>query len=223
MRQGLSLLASSLVLGGLVFLGAGCETRGVGPGRDAGTMRDGQVIGPNGCTPGAAGFQCDGRTALECRADGTVGSTQDCSLTGGVCVVDLGCRLCRPNSFQCNGNNVERCNADGTAFEPFATCDAAAGQMCNPVAGACTSPCEEAASNNSYIGCEYWPVTTLNSQVASEFAPAVVVSNPQTMPANVSVTGPGGFSVNRTVAAGATETIELQWVSALRGTIGEEA
>jgi hypothetical protein len=138
-------------------------------------------------------------------------------------VSGLGCRLCRPNSFQCSGNDIERCNADGTGFDPYATCDADSGQACNATIGACTNPCQDAASSNSYIGCEYWPVTTSNSQVDSAFLPAIVVANPQSVAADVSITGPGGFSREVTLVPGGTETVELPWVDALKGQIATEA
>ena len=178
---------------------------------------------PSMCVAGMPGFRCMGNEAVECLPDGTDGTTTNCVAAGQVCVAGVGCTTCRPNEFQCNGNNVERCNGTGTGWEPHATCDAATGQMCNSVVGACTSPCDDAAASNSYIGCEYWPVTTLNSQVNRDFSPAVVISNPQSSPAMITVTGPGGFNQMRTVAAGAAETVELPWVDALKGTIGEEA
>lgn len=210
------------VLGGLLVLSAmGCDARPPVSSRDGGGDAD---TPPTSCLPGTSGFHCVGSEAIECNADGTVASRSDCSATSQVCVDGLGCRTCRPNSFRCNGNDVERCNDSGTGYEPHMTCDAGAGRMCNSVIGACTSACDDAAATNSYIGCEYWPVTTLNSQVAGEdFSPAVVVANPQASSVNVTVSGPGGFNQTRTVAAGATETIELPWVAALKQEFRTEA
>jgi len=211
-------LACILMLG---VVGCDAGTRPPG-GRDGGGGPiDGS--GPSMCLPGSPGFRCEGNLAIECLPDGSEGVRSNCVDSGRVCVEGIGCSVCNPNSFQCNGNNIEICNADGTAWNPHATCDAAAGETCNAVVGACTSPCQDAASSNSYIGCEYFPVTTLNSQVAQEFIPAIVVSNPQAEAANVTVTGPAGFNQMRTIGPGAVDTIELPWVSALKGTIGEEA
>lgn len=222
MRNGLKRFLWAPLLASAILPVAGCETGTAIPGRDGGrSMTDGSTPGGS-CRGGSAGFTCEGRTAIECAADGSELSRSDCGAQ--VCVNGLGCRTCRPStSYQCIGESVERCNADGTGYEPFRTCDAAAGETCNSISGACTSLCNDAAASNSYIGCEYWPVTTSNSQVDSGFAPAVVVANPQTVPANVSVTGPAGFSVSRSVAPGATETIELRWVDALKGRAGSEA
>ncbi|MEZ4337608.1 MAG: IgGFc-binding protein [Sandaracinaceae bacterium] len=174
------------------------------------------------CIPGMPGVRCEGNVAVQCNADGSDGTRTNCVDSGQVCAEGVGCTVCRPNSFQCSGNDVQRCNAGGTGWETFQTCDPSTGQMCNSVVGACTSPCDDAAASNSYIGCEYFPVTTLNSQVDPEFTPAIVVSNPQSGPANVTVTGPAGFNQTRTLAAGAVETVELPWVSALKTSFGTE-
>ena len=198
------------------------------PGCDAGTRppsRDGAVDsgGASMCIPGMAGFRCAGNEAIECLSDGSDGSRTNCVDTGRICAHGIGCTTCRPNEFSCADNNVLRCNATGSGTEPFATCDAAMGQMCNSVVGACTSPCDDAAASNSYIGCEYFPVTTLNSQVEADFNPAVVISNPQSQQTTVTVTGPAGFNQTRMIAAGAVETVELPWVATLKGTTGMEA
>ncbi|MCB9591640.1 MAG: IgGFc-binding protein [Sandaracinaceae bacterium] len=213
-----------MALSVLLYIGAaGCDAGPRPPGRDGGGTGgfDGSV--PSVCTPGVPGFRCEGNEAVECLSDGSDGMRTNCVAAGQVCADGVGCTVCRPNAFQCNGNNVERCNPSGTGWESFLTCDATTGQMCNSVVGACTSPCDDAAASNSYIGCEYFPVTTLNSQVNVDFSPAIVVSNPQSEQATVTVTGPGGFNQMRTLAAGAVETIELPWVTTLKGTLGEEA
>lgn len=208
------------VVGGVLFLSAvGCDARPPVTARDGGGDAD---TPPTSCIAGTAGFRCEGSEAIECNADGTVASRSDCSATSQVCVDGLGCRMCRPSSFRCNGNDVERCNDSGTGYEPHMTCDAGAGRMCNSVIGACTSACDDAAATNSYIGCEYWPVTTSNSQVEPEFLPAVVIANPQSAQVNVMITGPGGFSQSISISPGATQTVELPWVSALKGTTGME-
>jgi hypothetical protein len=220
MRNGLYFL-STLALAGL--LSAGCEAGGrPPPGRDGGTTTDGDTMSGT-CVPGSATTVCRGNEAVQCNADGTEAGRTNCADTGQVCVEGTGCAMCRPGSFQCNGNTVESCNATGTGWDPQATCDASAGETCNPTLGRCSSPCADAEASNSYIGCEYWPVTTLNSQLEGDyFAPAIVVSNPQDAPATVTVTGPGGWAMETTVAAGAVDTIELPWVDELRGTITEE-
>lgn len=206
----------------LLLVATACEVRTTTPTRDGGgdPLTDGQV--PSGCSPTAPGLRCFGTEAVDCLPDGSEGARLDCATSGTMCVDGLGCRLCMPGRTQCNGNDVQTCKADGTGWEVSATCDPAAGQTCNASRGVCTSACEEAAKDNSYIGCEYLPVTTSNSQVDAEFIPAVVVANPQTVAVNVTVTGPAGFNQTRSVSPGATETIELPWVSALKGSLGAE-
>lgn len=208
------------LFGGLLLsVVVGCDARPVGT-RDAGGDAD---MPPTGCISGVSGFICLGTTSVECNADGTEASRTECGASGQVCVDGLGCRMCRPGSFRCSGNDVERCSDDGSGYAPHMTCDAAAGRMCNATIGACTSACDDAAASNSYIGCEYWPVTVSNSQVETDFLPAVVVANPQSAQVSVQLTGPAGFSMSTTIAAGATQTIELPWVAALKGTVGEQA
>lgn len=212
------------LVGLVLILGAlGCEAGTRPPGRDGGAGGPDATVGPSMCIAGSPGVRCEGNQAIQCLEDGSEGTVTNCVDMGQVCAHGVGCTTCVPNGFQCNGNNVERCNATGTGWEPVATCDAAMGQMCNSVVGSCTSPCQDAASTNSYIGCEYFPVTTLNSQVAPEFLPAVVISNPQAQPAMITVTGPNGFNQTRTVAGNGVETVELPWVDALKGTLGMES
>jgi hypothetical protein len=81
--------------------------------------------------------------------------------------------------------------------------------------------CAEAAANKSYIGCDYWPTVVANS-VWSIFDFAVVVSNPGSGAATVTVTGPNGSNQMVTVAPGALQKIYLPWVSTLKGADADE-
>jgi len=84
-----------------------------------------------------------------------------------------------------------------------------------------TSPipttCSDSEGRHSYIGCDYWPTVTLNP-VYEQFDFAVAVSNPQTIPVTVTVSG-GALSMAQTVsvAAGQVQAITLPWVDALKG------
>ena len=218
-RNGLSFLIVA-GLAGLAFGSIGCDARTPPIMRDGGG--DGAVV-TTSCFPGGPAFRCEGNLSVACNADGSEGARVNCIDSGQVCVDALGCMTCRPSSFSCQGNDVVRCNTAGTAYEPFMTCDAASGRMCNALVGACTSPCDDAAAANSYEGCDYWPVTTLNSQVDASFIPAVVVANPQTSPVTVTLTRGGSPIDSRTVAPGTVEAINLPWQEELKGTFGEEA
>ncbi|AKF06968.1 Hemagglutinin/hemolysin-related protein [Sandaracinus amylolyticus] len=128
----------------------------------------------------------------------------------------MGCVACLPNRGMCDGDTLQRCRPDGSGYDVVETCDASAGLVCNATSVTCSSPCADAEAANSYIGCEYWPVTTLNSQVASDFPFAVVVANPQSSAAQVTVTRGTAMVRTVTVAPGAVQTIELPWVTELK-------
>jgi hypothetical protein len=76
--------------------------------------------------------------------------------------------------------------------------------------------CEQAVASKSYIGCDYWPTVVANN-VWSIFDFAAVVANAGDAPADVTVTGPGGFSQKVTVAPQQLEKIYLPWVASLKG------
>lgn len=76
--------------------------------------------------------------------------------------------------------------------------------------------CAQAASAESYIGCDFWPTITANP-VWVEFEFAVVVANPQEAPAEVTITGPNSFSTTVSVGPGALETVKLPWIPELKG------
>ena len=103
------------------------------------------------------------------------------------------------------------------------------GGYINPTGGAggssggfVTDPttCEEAALNNSYIGCDYWPTVTANN-VWSIFDFAVVVSNTGNEVADVHVTGTGVDETHQ-VQPGTLTTIYLPWIPALKGADADE-
>jgi hypothetical protein len=76
--------------------------------------------------------------------------------------------------------------------------------------------CDEAVSERSYIGCEYWP-TPVTNNVWSIFDFAVVVANAASSTADVTVTGPGGFSTSTKVDPNTLQTVYLPWNSVLKG------
>jgi IgGFc binding protein len=76
--------------------------------------------------------------------------------------------------------------------------------------------CADAAANKTYIGCDYWP-TVVGNQVWSIFDYAVVVSNPGTTTATVTVTGPNSTNQMAMVPPNQLVTIYLPWVSELKG------
>ncbi len=118
------------------------------------------------------------------------------------------CVTCMPNTQYCVGDTVHQCNAEGTSSTVVTTCDLQNGQVC--AGGACTSLCEQAANQNSYIGCEYWPTTTANpvdSAFDNDFG--VVVHNDNDMPAQVTITKGGSQVAQESVQPGQLKVIKL--------------
>lgn len=76
--------------------------------------------------------------------------------------------------------------------------------------------CAEAASARSYVGCDFWPTVTANP-VWTEFKPAVVVANGGAEVADITVTGPNGFSKTESIPPGELRTVLLEWVDGLKG------
>ncbi|MDF3071274.1 MAG: hypothetical protein K0R38_6875 [Polyangiaceae bacterium] len=76
--------------------------------------------------------------------------------------------------------------------------------------------CEQAAKDQTYVGCDFWPTITANP-VWQEFLPAVVVANGTATAATVTITGPSGFNKSVTIAPDGLETVMLDWVMALKG------
>ena len=183
------------------------------PRFDTGTSPDGTS---GRCTPGM--ILCSGNQRYECNDMGESINQMACP-SGTLCFAGVGCRTCMPNLSRCgvaagHEQQIETCRADGTAWVPGATCDGAQGQTC--VGGRCVSRCDDAALGRSYLGCDYWPTITANSQLGSAFEFGVVLSNPQTYAVQATITG-GALTASRTVnlAPGAIETVVLPWVQEL--------
>ncbi len=194
-------------------LGACAPSRHRSVGGDAGTG-DGATPSAT-CQAGGASVVCDGNTAIMCDPMGNETGRQDCSATSESCFTAFGCGACQPGTGKCDGNAASQCLGDGTGYGPPTMCDTSMGMNCNGATGTCMDLCAAAAASNSYIGCEYWPVTTTNS-VSSDFDFAVVVTNPQTVPAHVDVTRGGSTVMSAMVAPGGVQTIKLPWVSQLK-------
>jgi hypothetical protein len=134
---------------------------------------------------------------------------------GVTCVPLLGCAVCQPGQRRCNADNpqqTEQCATDGSGWQAGALCNDAAGQSCN--AGTCEDRCNP--TQLTYLGCDYWPTVTVNSQLTADFSFAVVLANPQTYAVNVNITGGAlGTPITRTLDPGQVQTIQLPWVAGL--------
>ena len=76
--------------------------------------------------------------------------------------------------------------------------------------------CAEAATQKSYVGCDFWP-TVLANPVWSVFDFTVVVANGGKDPADVSVMKDGAVVTTATVAPNGLTPLYLPWVDALKG------
>lgn len=171
---------------------------------------------------------CAGNWAATCGKKGEPDVIVNCRLSGRVCSPALGCRACVAGTKSCGeSNNVVQCRSDGNRYDEVETCDATEGKNCSLESASCRNLCEEAAQSHSYIGCEYWAVPTINSQLGTElygssgqavaFAFAVVIANPQAVAAEVTVERRDAVVASQTVHPGQVEVIELDRIAELAG------
>src|SRR5258706_12363033 len=134
----------------------------------------------------------------------------------------LACAGCGPN----NGRCVSPCmnQGDGGADDGGGDDQGTGGDDFGPgigedLAGVIVgdpTTCAEASMFHTYVGCDYWPTVVANP-VWSVFDYAVVVSNPGTQAATVTVTGPGATNQTATVQPNTLAKITLPWVPELKG------
>lgn len=150
-----------------------------------------------GCSADAGGFcppgfnRCDQNRYQVCNDNGTSWNTMtDCTGSDQICVTNVGCQACFPDTKTCIGQDVVRCRPDGTAFDVIASCDGTLQQQCS--GGECKDACQLAAASRDYEGCDYWAVdldnavvTNTGSAAAQQFS--VVVSNASDLEADVRV------------------------------------
>jgi len=166
------------------------------------------------CQPEGA-TACNGIEFVEC-VDAVWELQETCLPPAPICNPELGCLECNPGQLSCDGNDIVACNPDGVGTAYVETCP----DETPCIAGVCQDPCILAASQFSYLGCDFLAVSTANvvdSVFDNNFA--VIVGNPEnsTAPADVTVTRAGSVVVQQTVAVGATAAISLPMVQALKG------
>ncbi len=148
---------------------------------------------PVGDTCEAGRFRCDRNQYQQCADDGNSWQlTADCAASAQICVLNIGCRVCSPQSLTCGGDgfDIVLCRDDGSGYDSVGRCEPENGDVC--AGGRCRNACDLAAENRSYEGCDYWAVDLDNAVVANQGAAAaqqyaVVVSNPLEVPADVVV------------------------------------
>src|SRR5437016_6030486 len=104
-------------------------------------------------------------------------SSSSCPQGCASCDAQNQCRDCSdPGKNVCRGASVVFCNSDGSFGDKVKDCAVAAGERC--ANADCLAACDVAAATHSYIGCDYWPTTTLSSELNPYFDFAVAVANP---------------------------------------------
>lgn len=169
--------------------------------------------GPRPCPGGT--IVCDGDTAKICDGMGGFESEEPCDQT---CVPDLGCVACVPGTSRCIDGNSETCLEDGSSYGEPTECDALQGMDCDEGGtGLCTGPCAPQELGESYIGCDYYPVSLLQNSgyQSGSHAFRVAVANTGAADAEITVTRQGNVVAMAVVPPGAVETITLPWVTAI--------
>jgi hypothetical protein len=184
------------------------------------------------CPPDLETVMCAGNWAAICTGELMPEEIINCSEEGKACVVELGCRKCVPGEYSCGkNNNVLRCRADGGGRTEVEQCDESSGEHCSRTLHACENLCEVAEATRSYIGCEYWAVPTINSQLGvaptasnphAPFVFTVAVANPQAAKARITIERGDTVVKERKVAAGEVESVKLDWIAELAGEPLEE-
>ena len=188
-------------------------TTTTGPGTTGTTAAESSSTGPAPCPDGT--IICEGDTAKTC--DG-MGGFKDEEACAGVCVDDIGCKLCAPGSTQCEGDKVLQCDDQGDGLMPVETCDGVQGVTCDPNAGACVGACAPSSLSLSYIGCDYYPTVTLQYDLYNT-APkdnyVVAVANTSNKEVKITITRGAMAITSTTVAANNVKIINLPWVDGL--------
>ena len=221
-------LCTLLALVALVALAA-CSTRGGGGGGGGGDDDDSagddddDATQPFGDDDTEAACDDEGATACdawrwyECQG-GEWTLADECLPPTPICNHDLGCMECEPETLLCDGDAVVECNADGLDTTWVQDCPADA--PC--IGGVCLDACALAASQYSYLGCEFFAASTTNPldpTFASDFA--VVVANPESaqQAASITVRRASNTVSSAVLQPGDTQALTLPMVEALQGTM----
>ena len=187
------------------------STSTTGDTASTGSSSDGGSTGPPPCP--ADTVLCDGNTKQVCDGMGGFKNTEMCPK---VCLPDVGCAECVPNSFQCMGDQVQQCNAMGSGWDTIDTCDGLQGLACDANQGACAGAC--AGLGLSYIGCDYYP-TVLQQHDGYNTSPkddyAVAVANTSDQTAKVTITRGANTVTTVDVAPMSVQIVTLPWVNEL--------
>ena len=91
-----------------------------------------------------------------------------------VCVEEIGCRLCQPDSEFCEGQDTFQCSPDGTASQQTGTC--LPEQQC--ALGMCLDLCDLPTRDRSNVGCEFWAVDLPNEYFCQSYDGGITCGAP---------------------------------------------
>ncbi len=139
-----------------------------------------------------------------------------------------GCMACIPNGKVCVGHEIHLCTAGGEIGPVESTCDPARGQTCAQMgtSAACDSPCDRAAANHDYQGCDYWAVSMFNPQLDDAFSNdfGIAVANSNESEVTVIIEKNGAQVVSDTVPANSVKVFKLAYDQAIwRGGVDYDA
>lgn len=164
------------------------------------------------CIPGVVG--CFGNVRYRCGADGR---TRDEEVAcERACDVMLGCVACVPGTRDCDGTASMICVDDGSGYVFGRDCadwDTACGDD-----GYCDDACAIAEETRSYVGCEYFatPLANFpNLPGPRSFDFRVVVTNPDPLPAEVTITRGTRLVAREQLVPGAVLDLPLPWIDAV--------
>jgi hypothetical protein len=141
------------------------------------------------------------------------------------CTPGVDCPVCTPGISRCTGDDgqlPEVCADDGLEWVRHDRCDPSAGAVCG-AGGTCvpfreSAACVEsvAASERSYLGCEFFSVTLAHAHLQPDTEFAVAIANPRIHPVWVRIEG-GALEEPRSVRVdpGGLETVPLPYVRSI--------
>ena len=157
---------------------------------------DGMVCADSVCSCDEGHYDCDGDILNGCESTDACtcqpGQTREC-WNGDVANINPSTQkpygACRFGTQKCNETGQFWGSCEGAVYPSMVTCDAAGfyiggDQNCNNIDDSqesCRSACELIMGEDSYIGCEYWPVFLQNYQGNTGsvyYDMTLVVSNP---------------------------------------------
>ena len=164
---------------------------------------------------GSSGGTTMGLTTMTTSGGSTTDMTTDASTTAG--------GECTPGDFQCVGESSQQCGQD-EMWHDYEQCDALQGTMCDQNSGQCAGDCSKFNLGQSYIGCDYYPVSLANLHETQPwtFHYAVVIANTTAQAAQVTITRGPNMIQQLMVAANSASVVQLPYVDQLiTGTIDQ--